>query len=61
MQFQTLQLLAALAVASLAAPSGFTETLVNKRLENGVGRTPALGWNSWVSIIMERVKDTQEP
>jgi alpha-galactosidase len=34
----------------LAAPAGQDEPLT-KRLENGLGRTPALGYNNWVSIV----------
>jgi hypothetical protein len=37
-------LLLALPALGMAMPSG-----AEKRLENGLGRTPALGWNSWVS------------
>jgi alpha-galactosidase len=34
---------------SLCVISGVSaRTVSEKRLENGVGRTPALGWNSWV-------------
>jgi len=25
---------------------------VHRRLNNGLGKTPALGWNSWVSLIL---------
>jgi alpha-galactosidase len=32
---------------ALAAPAGQDEML-DKRLENGLGRTPALGYNNWV-------------
>jgi alpha-galactosidase len=44
-------LIAASAVLSvaLAAPAGQDESL-GKRLENGLGRTPALGYNNWVRI-----------
>lgn len=34
---------------ALAAPAGQDEAL-NKRLENGLGRTPALGYNNWVNF-----------
>jgi hypothetical protein len=45
----TTSLLAASAIQSavLAAPAGQDEPLT-KRLENGLGRTPALGYNNWV-------------
>jgi hypothetical protein len=33
---------------SLAAPTGQEESF-DKRLENGLGRTPALGYNNWVA------------
>jgi hypothetical protein len=36
---------------ALAAPAGQDESL-SKRLENGLGRTPALGYNNWVSIAL---------
>jgi alpha-galactosidase len=44
-------LIAAAAVLSvaLAAPAGQDEPL-GKRLDNGLGRTPALGYNNWVSV-----------
>jgi alpha-galactosidase len=44
-------LIAAAAVlnVALAAPAGQDEPL-GKRLENGLGRTPALGYNNWVRI-----------
>jgi hypothetical protein len=32
---------------ALAAPAGQDEPM-SKRLENGLGRTPALGYNNWV-------------
>jgi hypothetical protein len=32
---------------ALAAPAGQDESM-SKRLENGLGRTPALGYNNWV-------------
>jgi alpha-galactosidase len=35
---------------ALAAPAGQDE-LFSKRLENGLGRTPALGYNNWVSRL----------
>ena len=39
---------------ALAAPAGQDE-LLSKRLENGLGRTPALGYNNWVNIIHARM------
>lgn len=39
-----LSLLLALPALGLAAPGAE----LDKRLENGLGRTPAMGWNSWV-------------
>jgi alpha-galactosidase len=46
----TTSLFAASAIQSivLAAPAGQDDPLA-KRLENGLGRTPALGYNNWVS------------
>jgi hypothetical protein len=36
----------------LAAPAGLDEPMT-RRLENGLGRTPALGYNNWVLILFE--------
>jgi hypothetical protein len=49
----TTSLFAASAIQSvvLAAPAGQDEPLT-KRLENGLGRTPALGYNNWVSNVV---------
>jgi hypothetical protein len=44
MKLGTANLIAALSVSAHAAVA------VNKRIDNGLGITPALGWNSWVSI-----------
>ena len=47
-------LIGLVAIAS-AAPSG-TEFIENqqleKRLNNGLGKTPILGWNGWVSTVL---------
>jgi alpha-galactosidase len=37
-----------------AAPAGQDESLA-KRLENGLGKTPALGYNNWVSKHHSRI------
>jgi hypothetical protein len=36
-----------IASSLVAAPAGQDESM-SKRLENGLGRTPALGYNNWV-------------
>jgi alpha-galactosidase len=44
---------------ALAAPAIQDESLT-KRLENGLGRTPALGYNNWVNNIRwKRVRIAQ--
>jgi hypothetical protein len=35
---------------ALAAPA-FQDESMTKRLENGLGRTPALGYNNWVTTL----------
>jgi hypothetical protein len=49
-------LIVASAVQSVAfaAPAGQDESLT-KRLENGLGRTPALGYNNWVNIALAEI------
>ena len=37
--------------AVLAAPAAFDEPLT-KRLDNGLGKTPALGYNNWVTLFL---------
>ena len=37
-----------LLVSTVVVSGVSAHVLPVKRLENGVGRTPALGWNSWV-------------
>jgi len=37
---------------ALAAPAGQDDSL-DKRLENGLGRTPALGYNNWVGAPLK--------
>jgi hypothetical protein len=37
---------------ALAAPAGLDDSL-DKRLENGLGRTPALGYNNWVGAPLK--------
>lgn len=52
----TLPLLVAAAIHDVgsAAPTSQDE-LLDKRLENGLGRTPALGYNNWVcGLLMHR-------
>lgn len=46
MHFKLLLVIPALGNFALAAPTTEAE-LLEKRLDNGLGRTPALGWNSW--------------
>lgn len=36
------------ASVALAAPTSSNDDVLDKRLENGLGRTPALGYNNWV-------------
>lgn len=38
-----------LAILGLAITGASSRSVNQKRLDNGVGRTPALGWNSWAS------------
>lgn len=45
----TTSVLVASASVAIAAPAG-QEAPLDKRLENGLGRTPALGYNNWVSV-----------
>ncbi len=40
---------------AFAASSASSLSIREKRLENGVGRTPALGWNSWVGASVEHM------
>ena len=49
----TLPLLVAAAIHDVgsAAPTSQDEML-DKRLENGLGRTPALGYNNWVCDLL---------
>lgn len=51
-----LTLLSVIAVTALGAeafPSN--ANVLDKRLPNGLGKTPALGWNSWVSSVSKIV------
>jgi hypothetical protein len=36
---------------ALAAPQAEDAGALRSRYNNGLGRFPALGWNSWVSLI----------
>jgi len=44
--------IACLAIASAAPFRGdsYESGQLEKRLDNGLGKTPALGWNGWVSL-----------
>jgi hypothetical protein len=53
MDLRTLFLFAIFQHLTLAAPTAALEddrssVFLGKRLNNGLGKTPALGWNSWV-------------
>ena len=45
--------LLALAASGLATAMP-AEHQLERRINNGLGKTPALGWNSWVSPIHQR-------
>jgi hypothetical protein len=45
-----------LLVGSLGHLASATPYWNEKRLNNGLGKTPALGWNSWVSAVTPRLQ-----
>jgi alpha-galactosidase len=45
-----LLMIAALGLA--AATTDLEHDRLERRINNGLGKTPALGWNSWVSYLI---------
>ena len=53
MQSVTLILAAVVAVHGLPLDDAQSHGVLNRRLMNGLGKTPALGWNSWVCFMKD--------
>ena len=55
MQSVTLMLLTAVAVYGMPQDKTQSRGALDRRLMNGLGKTPALGWNSWVRSQQEMI------
>jgi len=49
------QVLLALVAVAGAAPTTSEDSQFEKRLNNGLGKTPALGWNGWVCAPIRKM------
>lgn len=53
MRVPFISLLSLLAPLARAVPTNPEHQALGKRLNSGVGRTPALGWNNWVTTCRD--------